>query len=121
MNNNVIRYYRLNEYYKYLRKLKKDLLQEIQKQEKKLKNNTSNTEEKNIKKDLLYKYIALNVITIRESKDNPFTRMQRIDCNEVFPEEKHIFEFLEKLIRLSYLESYDEFLPYELELFKLKK
>lgn len=121
MNNNGMRFYRLNDYYKYLRKLKKDLLKEIQKQEKKLKNNNSNTEEKTIKKDILYKYIALNVITTRESKDNPFTRIQRIDFNEVFPEEKHIFEFLEKLIRLSYLQSYDEILPYELEFFKLKK
>ena len=121
MNNNAMCFYRLNEYYKYLRKLKKDLLQEIQKQEKKLKNNTSKTEEENIKKDLLYKYIALNVITIRESKDNPFTRIQRTDFNQVFPEEKDIFEFLEKLIRLSYLQSYDEILPYELEFFKLKK
>ena len=119
-NNNAMCFYKLNEYYKYLRKLKKDLLKEIQKQENMLENNSSKTKE-TIKNDLLYKYIALNVITIRESKDNPFTRIQRADFNEVFPEEKDIFEFLEKIIRLSYLQSYDEILPYELEFFKLKK
>lgn len=117
MNNNGMRFYRLNDYYKYLRKLKKDLLKDIQKKENMLETNISKTEEKTIKKDLLYKYITLNVITIRESKDNPFTRIQRIDFNEVFPEEKHIFEFLEKLIRLSYLQSYHEILPYELDFF----